>query len=131
MANVFSSSGCSVNFGHCVSSCFPIGIRVTIYKIVNSKSFIWLLSAMRINQTRLMEWLILVIPVSVFSSNLICVMVIFGGPASVVKQFCSFVVAADASGGSWSLINSHLFIKFAFFSGQLNVRASLCSGLRV
>jgi hypothetical protein len=78
-----------------------------------------------------MEWLILVIPVSVFSSNLICVMVIFGCPAGVVEQFCSFVVAADASGGSWSLINSHLLIKFAFFSGQLNVRASLRSGLRV
>ena len=59
---------------------------VAVASVVHLESLLWLQSAVRVNQCWLVEWLILVVSISVLGSNNVRMRVLFRFPAGLVEE---------------------------------------------
>lgn len=101
----------------------PVGVGVVVNGIVNSESLWHFLSAMTVEQARLVEWLVLVVPVSVFGSQDVRVQVFLRLPGRFIEQLG--VVLETRCFCSESVTLLHFFVKVDVLAHSLLVEVGL------
>jgi len=74
------------------SSRLPVGVRVAVYGVVNSVLLVGLHPAVAVDVVGLVEWLGLVVPITVFSPFDVGVQVLFRDVLGLVKQLVAISV---------------------------------------
>ena len=99
---------------------------VAVASVVHLESLLWLQSAVRVNQCWLVEWLILVVSISVLGSNNVRMRVLFRFPAGLVEEL-SIVLESWRLVG-WSFTCFHCVVKLNVVHTSLQVSVWLGSG---
>ena len=105
----------------------PKSVGLCIHQVINL--FFLLHSSMRIQEIRLVEWLVLIISVPVLSSDDVSVLVILSLPGRLVEQLGICLEATCNRAVSVAL--SHLVIEFNFSHWHFYVCIGLCSAVRL